>query len=65
MNMNTVRQMERRLEASQETIVDQLQTIEKFRELVRHLQVQCTCISVTLSVVMYLYCYHVHVQSSI
>ena len=40
MNMNTVRQMERKLEASQETIIDQLQTIEKFRELVRHLQVQ-------------------------
>ena len=39
MNMNTVRQMERRVEASQETIIDQLQTIEKFRELVRHLQV--------------------------
>lgn len=39
MNMNTIRQMERRVEASQETIMDQLQTIEKFRELVRHLQV--------------------------
>lgn len=39
MNLNTIRQMERRLEASQETIMDQLQTIEKFRELVRNLQV--------------------------
>lgn len=39
LNMNNIRQMERRLEASQETIVDQQQTIEKFRELVRQLQV--------------------------
>lgn len=39
LNMNTVRQLERRLEASQDSIVDQQLTIEKFRELVRHLQV--------------------------
>lgn len=39
LNMNIVRQMERKLEASQETIVDQQQTIEKFRDLVKHLQV--------------------------
>ena len=39
LNMNSIRQMERRLDASQETIVDQQQTIEKFRELVRQLQV--------------------------
>ena len=31
-------QAERKLEATQETIIDQQQTIEKFRELVRHLQ---------------------------
>ena len=31
-------QSERKLEATQETIIDQQQTIEKFRELVRHLQ---------------------------
>lgn len=37
--MNSIRQMQLKLDASQETIVDQLQTIEKFRELVRHLQV--------------------------
>ena len=30
--------MERKLDATQEVIVDQEQTIEKFRELVRHLQ---------------------------
>lgn len=31
-------QVELKLDAAQETIVDQQQTIEKFRELVRHLQ---------------------------
>ena len=31
-------QAERKLEATQETIIDQQQTIEKFRDLVRHLQ---------------------------
>lgn len=31
-------QAERKLEATQETIIDQQQTIEKFRELVHHLQ---------------------------
>ena len=40
LNMNTIRQLERKLDASQETIVDQQQTIEKYRELVRHLQVE-------------------------
>lgn len=30
--------MERKLDAAQEVIIDQEQTIEKFRELVRHLQ---------------------------
>lgn len=30
--------MERKLDATQEVIIDQEQTIEKFRELVRHLQ---------------------------
>ena len=41
-NVNTIflssLQAERKLEATQETIIDQQQTIEKFRELVRHLQ---------------------------
>ena len=32
--------MERKLDASQETIVDQQQTIEKFRELVRVMQAE-------------------------
>ncbi len=32
--------MERRFDAAQESIVDQQQTIEKFRELVRHLQAE-------------------------
>ena len=40
LNLNTIRQLERKLEASQESIVDQQQTIEKYRELVRHLQVR-------------------------
>ena len=35
---NGVVQMEMKLDASQETIVDQQQTIEKFRELVRGMQ---------------------------
>lgn len=35
-------QAERKLEATQETIIDQQQTIEKFRELVRHLQADIT-----------------------
>jgi dynactin 1 len=38
MTLNRVRQMEMKLDASQETIVDQQQTIEKFRELVRGIQ---------------------------
>ena len=37
--MNNIRQLEQKLEASQESIIDQLKTIEKFRDLVRHLQV--------------------------
>ena len=39
MSQNQIRQLERRLDASQDTIIDQQQTIEKFREVVRHLQV--------------------------
>ena len=34
--------MERKLDAAQETIIDQQQTIDKFRELVRHLQSDIT-----------------------
>ena len=54
LNLNTIRQLERRLDASQESIVDQQQTIEKYRELVRHLQVRAKimCVSerhITLS----------------
>ena len=41
MSQNQIRQLERRLDASQDTIIDQQQTIEKFREVVRHLQVCC------------------------
>ena len=43
MSQNQIRQLERRLDASQDTIIDQQQTIEKFREVVRHLQVCCQC----------------------
>lgn len=39
MSQNQIRQLGRRLEASQDSIIDQQQTIEKFREVVRHLQV--------------------------
>ena len=41
MSQNQIRQLGRRLDASQDTIIDQQQTIEKFREVVRHLQVCC------------------------
>lgn len=44
--MNSIRQLEQKLEASQETIIDQLKTIEKFRDLVRHLQVRGTFVGV-------------------
>ncbi|XP_003384705.1 PREDICTED: dynactin subunit 1-like [Amphimedon queenslandica] len=42
MNMNNIRQLEQKLDASQETIVDQQKTIDKFRDLVRHLQTDLT-----------------------